>query len=82
MKTSKFQKFFCVDYLCPREANVYGIDFTKFKIRDMSTDTVLFEVEKDDNPDAQPDPNDPSAGRYIRYKFPAAFLDLTTIGAS
>lgn len=48
----------------------------------MSTDTVLFEVEKDDNPDSQPDPNDPSAGRYIRYKFPAAFLDLTTIGAS
>lgn len=49
----------------------------------MTSDTVLFEVEKDDSsPDTQLDPNDPSAGRYIRYKFPAAFLDLSTIGAS
>ena len=61
---------------------MFGIDFTKFKIRDMTSDTVLFEVEKDDSSPDTLDPNDPSAGRYIRYKFPAAFLDLTTIGAS
>ena len=49
----------------------------------MATDCVLFEVEKDESsPDGRSDPTDPSAGRYIRYKFPAAFLDLTTIGAS
>lgn len=34
------------DYLCPPEANVYGIDFTRFKLRDMDTGTVLFEVAK------------------------------------
>ena len=34
------------DYLCPPEANVYNIDFTRFKLRDMDTGTVLFEVAK------------------------------------
>ena len=49
----------------------------------MSTETALFEVEKDDNDiGVVPNPADPAAGRYIRYKFPAAFLDLTTVGAS
>ena len=74
---------FSLDYLCSREANVYGIEFTKFRVRDMTTETVLFEVEKDDSDTGVvPNPADPTAGRYIRYKFPAAFLDLTTVGAS
>lgn len=34
------------DYLCSPEANVYDIDFTRFKIRDMETGTVLFEIAK------------------------------------
>ena len=33
-------------YLCPPEANIYGIDFTRFKLRDMDSQTVLFEVAK------------------------------------
>ena len=37
---------FLSDYLCPPEANIYGIDFTRFKLRDMDTATVLFEVAK------------------------------------
>lgn len=37
------------DYLCPIEANVYNIDFTCFKLRDMDTATVLFEVAKPEN---------------------------------
>ena len=37
------------DYLCPAEANVYGIDFTRFKLRDIDTKTVLFEVAKPEN---------------------------------
>ena len=35
-----------IEYLCPPEANVYGIDFTRFKLRDMESATVLFEVAK------------------------------------
>lgn len=34
------------DYLCSPEANVYGIDFTRFKLRDMDSGAVLFEVAK------------------------------------
>jgi len=40
---------FCVvDYLCRPDANVYNIDFTRFKLRDMDTGAVLFEVAKPD----------------------------------
>lgn len=34
------------DYLCSPAENVYNIDFTRFKIRDMETGTVLFEITK------------------------------------
>lgn len=33
-------------YLCSPEANVYQIDFTRFKIRDLETGIVLFEIAK------------------------------------
>ena len=44
----KYCMIFCLfpDYLCPPEANIYGIDFTRFKLRDMDSQTVLFEVAK------------------------------------
>lgn len=50
-------------YLCSPEANIYDIDFTKFRIRDMETKTVLFEIAKPPNADdslesrEDPDPN-------------------------
>lgn len=34
------------DYLCKPEDNVYNIDFTRFKIRDLESGTVLFEIAK------------------------------------
>ncbi|XP_062561090.1 protein unc-119 homolog [Armigeres subalbatus] len=34
------------DYLCSPDANVYDIDFTRFKIRDMESGAVLFEIAK------------------------------------
>jgi len=39
---------YVVDYLCRPEANVYNIDFTRFKLRDMDSNAVLFEVAKPD----------------------------------
>lgn len=33
-------------YLCSPEANVYEIDFTRFKIRDLESGAVLFEIAK------------------------------------
>lgn len=37
---------FSSDYLCSPDENIYSIDFTRFKIRDMETGTVLFEITK------------------------------------
>lgn len=34
------------DYLCSPDANVYDIDFTRFKIRDLESGAVLFEIAK------------------------------------
>ena len=33
-------------FLCSPKDNVFGIDFTRFKIRDMDSGTVLFEIAK------------------------------------
>jgi len=74
------------DYLCPPEANIYGIDFTRFKIRDLDTKTTLFEIAKppskgtDDDKDI-PDA-DPNAGRFVRYQFTPQFLKLKNVGAT
>ena len=81
------------DYLCPVTANIYKIDFTKFKIRDMESGGVLFEIAKPEVSDVSL-PNemspsndatllsDPNAGRYVRYEFPPEFLKLRQIGAT
>lgn len=34
--------FIAAGYLCPLTANVYGIDFLSFKVRDMETNKELF----------------------------------------
>lgn len=77
------------NYLCPPEANVYNIDFTRFKLRDMDTATVLFEVAKPENSPADEDQDeadgeeiDPNAGRFVRYQFTPQFLKLKTVGAT
>nr|XP_013056818.1 protein unc-119 homolog A isoform X2 [Anser cygnoides] len=85
------------DYLCTPEENVYKIDFTRFKIRDMESGTVLFEITKpaasDDSDGAllcafpEREHNDkkdidPNAGRFVRYQFTPAFLRLRQVGAT
>ncbi|KAF8764520.1 protein unc-119 homolog B-like [Argiope bruennichi] len=79
------------NYLCSPEANVYDIDFTRFKIRDMETGTVLFEIAKPPPPpeeddldyrDHEQEEADPNAGRFVRYQFTPQFLKLKTVGAT
>lgn len=75
------------DYLCPPEANIYGIDFTRFKLRDMDSQTVLFEVAKpppaeNGEQDFDQEDMDPNAGRFVRYQFTPEFLKLKTVGAT
>lgn len=38
--------YFVTGYLCAPDANVYNIDFVRFKIRDLDTGMVLFEIAK------------------------------------
>ncbi|XP_077995371.1 protein unc-119 homolog B-like isoform X2 [Glandiceps talaboti] len=75
------------NYLCEPDANVFNIDFTRFKIRDMDSGTVLFEIAKpppseDDDPEPDPDEVDPNAGRFVRYQFTPQFLKLKNVGAT
>ncbi|XP_014449055.3 protein unc-119 homolog B [Alligator mississippiensis] len=75
-------------YLCKPEDNIYNIDFTRFKIRDLETGTVLFEIakpsatEQDEEEDDDGGELDTSAGRFVRYQFTPAFLRLRTVGAT
>jgi hypothetical protein len=34
-------------YLCPLSANIYGIEFIEFRIRDCVSNTILMEIKKD-----------------------------------
>uniref|UniRef100_A0A8D0LAR2 Unc-119 lipid binding chaperone B n=1 Tax=Sphenodon punctatus TaxID=8508 RepID=A0A8D0LAR2_SPHPU len=74
-------------YLCKPEDNIYNIDFTRFKIRDLETGTVLFEIAKPSTSEQDEDDDDcgevdTSAGRFVRYQFTPAFLRLRTVGAT
>ncbi|XP_030392235.1 protein unc-119 homolog A isoform X1 [Gopherus evgoodei] len=73
------------DYLCTPEENVYKIDFTRFKIRDMESGTVLFEITKPPASEREHGDKkdvDPNAGRFVRYQFTPAFLRLRQVGAT
>ncbi|XP_029475984.1 protein unc-119 homolog B [Rhinatrema bivittatum] len=78
------------NYLCKPEDNIYNIDFTRFKIRDLETGTVLFEIakpstseqEEEEEEESASEELDTSAGRFVRYQFTPAFLRLRTVGAT
>ncbi|CAF0723620.1 unnamed protein product [Adineta ricciae] len=65
------------NYLTETDENVYKIDFVRFRIRDMKTNAVLFEVERahDD------DDIELTAGRFVQYHFPPSFLKMKQVGA-
>lgn len=69
-------------YLCPLEANIYSIEFTRFKIRDMDSQAVLFEICKPPEEELSDTDLPPDASRFVRYQFPPEFLKLKTIGAT
>ncbi|XP_037605715.1 protein unc-119 homolog B isoform X1 [Sebastes umbrosus] len=72
------------NYLCNPDENIFNIDFTRFKIRDMETATVLFEITKPPSTDKAGEKRDvdPNAGRFVRYQFTPAFLRLRQVGAT
>jgi len=73
------------DFLCGLDANVYGIDFVSFVIKDYDTKRVIFKVDKDDatSSPAMSVPMDLAGGdfnadslRTIDYNFDADVLSL------
>ncbi|XP_060533929.1 protein unc-119 homolog [Cylas formicarius] len=76
-------------YLCDPDANIYEIDFTRFKIRDLESGAILFEIAKPVHIEESlektcdnDEPIDPNSGRFVRYQFTPQFLKLKTVGAT
>ncbi|KAL5242277.1 hypothetical protein ACI65C_009687 [Semiaphis heraclei] len=75
-------------YLCAPDANIYNIDFIRFKIRDLDTGMVLFEIAKpsvilDENQtEGKVEETDLNSGRFVRYQFTPKFLKLKLVGAT
>ena len=88
-------KEFTPKFLCTRDANTYKIKFKRFKLRDLDTDFVLFDVS-DDSPDGENDIDNNEnteennkidedifkSPRTIRYHLGPDFLDLKNLGSS
>eukprot|EP00096_Caligus_rogercresseyi_P007053 TRINITY_DN2436_c0_g1_i1.p1 TRINITY_DN2436_c0_g1~~TRINITY_DN2436_c0_g1_i1.p1 ORF type:complete len:210 (+),score=78.65 TRINITY_DN2436_c0_g1_i1:111-740(+) len=74
------------EYLCPPEDNVYDVEFTRFKIRDLDSNVTLFEIFKlpeEDSPESSSSRGDKGGdGRFVRYQFTPEFLKLRTVGAT
>jgi hypothetical protein len=71
-------------FLCPLSANVYGIDFLEFEIKDYDSGESVFHVKKDGDAGLPelPDDIDPEverAIRTVRYTFPEKFLRFETV---
>jgi len=82
-------------YLCSPSDNIYDIEFTRFKIRDIESGTILFEIVKSptaNNKETQSkkssslvsinDDRFSNYGRFVRYQFTPNFLKLKTVGAT
>ncbi|XP_067944441.1 protein unc-119 homolog B-like [Watersipora subatra] len=72
-------------YLCTPEANTYGIEFTRFKLRDMDSGVTLFEVAKPSSDESSAEESvdaNPNKGRFVKYEFGPSFLKLRTVGAT
>ena len=73
-----------IEYLIDGRRNPLQIDFTRFKIRDIESGTVLFEIAKpeDEIGEENFDIDDPDSGRFVRYRFTDEFLKLKSVGAT
>ncbi len=70
--------------MCDLSDNIYRIEFTRLKIRNIENNSTLFEINKTSkNPkktDNQLELDDES--RSIKYCFPSSFLRLKMIGTT
>jgi len=69
------------DFLCDLNANLYNVKFLKFRVRDMETDNLLFEVSDENQEQEENDANGESYNnRSIKYHLGPEFLELRNIG--
>lgn len=68
-------------FLCPLSANIYGIEFVHFKVRDLESGAVLFEVNNDEEENTEEIIEDDSI-RTIKYHLGPDFLNLTALGST
>ncbi|XP_037647056.1 protein unc-119 homolog A [Sebastes umbrosus] len=69
------------EYLCSPEDNIYNINFSRFKIRDLASGAVILDIKKHVPTEIQ-DVIDLDTSRFIRYHFSPVFLTLREIGAT
>ncbi|KAM9346059.1 matrix metallopeptidase 25a [Symphorus nematophorus] len=69
------------EYLCSPEDNIYNINFSRFKIRDLDSGAVILDIKKLGPTEIQ-DVIDLDSSRFIQYHFSPAFLALREIGAT
>eukprot|EP00954_Amorphochlora_amoebiformis_P023112 1357990-Amorphochlora_amoeboformis.AAC.2 len=69
-------------FVCPISANLYGIDFLAFTIRDHSTNKTIFKVKKPEGIQELPPGFDLDKLRKIEYKFPRSFVECSTVATS
>ena len=89
-------KEFTPKFLCGLDANTYNIKFKKFKMRDLESDFVLFEVSDDAPDDINTEKKEEekkedknfqdedifTSPRTIRYHLGPDFLELKDLGSS
>ncbi|XP_077390530.1 matrix metallopeptidase 25a isoform X2 [Festucalex cinctus] len=72
---------YTADYLCLPEDNIYNINFSRFKIRDLASGAVILDIKKYRPTEIQ-DIIELDTNRFIQYQFSPAFLNLREIGAT
>ena len=77
------------NFLCPLSANVYNIQFLSFKIRDVETNQVFFQIESDgelpleeQKEEFELDEQTERELRTVRYYFGPNFFKLSQIGTA
>ena len=77
MKLSSFTP----NFFCSLDANIYKIRFIKFRVRDLDSEAVLFEVEEENTEEADiKNTIENEENRLIRYHLGPEFLDLRNLG--
>jgi hypothetical protein len=68
------------DFLCSLSDNIYNIKFLNFKVRDLDTDYLLFEVSDDNKDEDTTEKVETEVSRTIRYHLGPDFLELVNLG--